>query len=482
MERFYCSKKTWLLPIFFFLIFDVGILRANNNLSQKQATPKFHTIGLSEKDVDVILAHPDIDFAYMPEEVVDAFLLIETVIPENQRTESTEELYYYLHNDYNVAPEDSIQEVLESCPPILESNKIQRKELLNRITEEFNLYNENLLNRKASISIGEEETSYGRKTKIHCELTSSPHSCHQKHCKPKCPTGPTGPQGIQGPTGPTGPTGAFTGVFLDNAFSIVDATDATKQLNFDVQGSPSTLTTIITNPSVNRSLTTPDIDGTLIVAQTGTNEVFIGGPTGPLHSSGAGIQYSTIVASRAQIRENQYGNNTGVPGISTFKSRGATFGSLAPVMVGDIIYQASAFAVPGNSLYPANSSGLISIIASAVPSLAGWIATDYELQLVPLAGIAPRQTFRITSEGIFHITESTDGMAGVATTSAGGSIAVSNANVTATSRITLTIQFGGPTPTGFVYVSARSAGTFTITSSSGQSGIVVYYQIWEPTT
>jgi hypothetical protein len=294
--------------------------------------------------------------------------------------------------------------------------------------------------------------------------------------------------GLQGPPGPQGcpgPAGSFSGIVTDTDFLIVDAADPSRHLQFLVQGSPSTTTTFITDPSVDRSLTTPDIDGTIIVEQTGTHEVFIGGPTGPLHGSNSGIQYSSTFASRAQIRENQYGNNTGVPGISTFKSRGATIGSLAPVQPGDVIYRATAVGVTDNLSIPL--SGFISIIVApnGVPIGQGWIATDYEIQLVPLAGPANgrRQIFRITSEGIFHIRETANSMAGVATTTASGSVTVPNTQITATSRITLTIQDGGTIPTGFVYVSSRIIGTsFTITSSTADIGVPVYYQIWEPTS
>lgn len=482
MERLYFSNKLLIIYILLLSFFDAGVLRADNKLIQSKVIKQFHSVGLSEKDVELITSRPDIDFAYIPENMVKAFLLLEPVIAEKQIVTSADEIYYYLHNDYNVVPEVAIKDILQKCPAIIESKKNERNaQSLNRIAQDFFLYNEDIWSRKALISISEEETAYGRHTKIDCELAGKDRC---KKCPPG-PTGPTGPQGPQGIPGPQGPTGTFSGTIADNAFTIVDATDSTKQLNFDVQGSPSTLTTIITNPTTNRSFITPDIDGTALVAQTGTNEVFIGGPTGPLHGSNSGIQYSTIVANRAQLRENQYGNNTGIPGISTFKSRGATIGSLAPVQPGDVIYRATAVGVTDNLSIPL--SGLISIVVppGGVPSGAGWIATDYELQLVPLAGPANgrRQIFRITSEGIFHVRETANSMAGVAVTGVGGSVTVLNNQITSTSRITLTIQDGGTVPTGFVYVSGRVIGTsFDITSSTLDVGVPVYYQIWEPTT
>ena len=296
--------------------------------------------------------------------------------------------------------------------------------------------------------------------------------------------GATGPAGATGDIGPTGATGTIGSTVQDNAFSILDAVDATKQLTFDVQGSTATTTTFITAPSVNRTVSTPDIDGTLLVSQTGTNEVFIGA-TGPLHGSGSGIQYSTTVANRAQIRENQYGNNTGVPGVFAFKSRGANVGDLAPVQPGDVIYRATAVGVTDNLSIPIGGLISINVPPAGVPPGAGWIATDYELQLVPLNGPANgrRQTFRITSEGILHVRETANSMAGVATTGAGGNVIVPNTQVTATLRISLTIQDGGTVPTGFAYISGRVIGTsFTIQSSTADIGVPVYYQIWEPTS
>lgn len=499
MVRLCFSKKLLLSYILLLSFFDVGVLRAENFL-YRQAISKLHPVGLSEKDVELITSHPNVDFAYIPEKTVEVFLFVEPFIAEKQINTSADELYYYLHNDYNVAPETAIKDVLQICPDILESKKNERNiQSLNRIDQEFHHYNKDFWSRKALISIVEEETSDGRHTKIACELACK--SFCKKKCT-SCPTGPQGPagpqgsagqqgpqgiqgiQGIQGTIGPQGPTGTFSGTIADNAFTIVDATDSTKQLMFDVQGSPSTLTKIITNPTTNRNFITPDIDGTALVAQTGTDIVYIGGPISSFPTSNAGIQYNSLIANRAQIRENQFGNNTGVPGVSTFKSRGLTLGSLAPVQVNDVIFRDTAVGVTDNLSIPL--SGLISIRVSSVPPASGWIGTDYELQLVSKNGPANgrRIVFKVNSEGILQVRETPNTMAGVATTGAGGTIIVNNTNISSTSRITLTIQDTGPgnPPTGFVYVSARTpSSNFTIQSSSLQPGIDVYYQIWEPT-
>jgi hypothetical protein len=300
--------------------------------------------------------------------------------------------------------------------------------------------------------------------------------------------GATGVTGSTGSTGATGATGTFSGTVVDNAFTIVDAVDASKLLLFDVQGATATATTVITNPTVNRNLITPDIDGTVIVAQTGTNLVFIGGPTTALHGSGSGIQYSTDVASRAQIRLNQYGNATGVPGISTFKSRSAVIGGLAPVQVADVIYRATAVGVTDNLSIPL--SGLISVNVASVPAGQGYIGTDYELQLVSVDGPANgrRVVYKMTSEGVTQLLETTSAGShttvptGVVTLDVTGNITVLNSKIPANARILLTVQ-PGVAPTGIVYVSAITANTsFVVTSNAGaaDSGVRVYYQIYVP--
>jgi hypothetical protein len=266
----------------------------------------------------------------------------------------------------------------------------------------------------------------------------------------------------------------------------VDGTDATKAILFDAQGAASTSTTLVAAETVNQSLTLPDITGTLLASDASTGMVFIN-QAGALHGSNSGIQYSTTFSNRAQIRMNQYGNNTGVPGISTFKSRGATIGSLAPVQPGDVLFRDTAVGVTDNLSIPLSGLISINVAPNGVPAGQGWISTDYQLQLVPLAGPANgrKEAFRVTGEGILHIKEQANAMAGVATLDAAGQAVVANTQVTATSRISLTIQDGGTVPTGFTYLASRSVGTsFTIQSSAGaaDNGVKVYYQIWEPTT
>ena len=283
--------------------------------------------------------------------------------------------------------------------------------------------------------------------------------------------------------------GGLSGTFKDTQFAIVDATDATKKLQFDVQGNPGTTTTIITNPTSNRALTTTNYDGTLLAADSAGGQVFINSDVS-LHGSNSGIQYSSTVSNRAQLRVNQYGANTGVPGLTSFKSRGLTIGSLAPVQAGDVIFRDSAIGVTDNLSIPLSAAISINVPAGGVPAGQGYIATEYELQLVSLDGPANgrRTVFKISSEGVPQLLETTSAgphttvPSGVVTLGAAGTVTVLNSKIPANARINLTVQ-PGPAPVGAVYVSAITANTsFTINSNAGaaDAGLNVYYQIYIP--
>ena len=206
------------------------------------------------------------------------------------------------------------------------------------------------------------------------------------------------------------------------------------------------------------------------------------------NGSNAGLQYSSLTANRAQLRNNQYGANNAGAGVTTFKSRGTVIGApLAAgdgVLVGDIIQGFTAIAVTG--------SGLLIPIAytqrvTAVDVTAGNVACDWEISLCPIGGITNsiRKVFAVTSEGIQKVRESANSMAGLAVLDAAGQLVIANTNVKATTRFMLTVQDGGAAPTGNVYQSARTINTdFTIKSSAGaaDAGVQVYYQLYEQLT
>ncbi len=233
----------------------------------------------------------------------------------------------------------------------------------------------------------------------------------------------------------------------------------------------------------------------LFVVDRGTRFTQVGDPTNPIsklfvnqnvtdHGSSADVQVSSLVANAPQLRCNQYGNNAGIPGLSTIKSRGAAIGTLQAVLPGDVLLRLTAVGVPNdNTSIPL--AGLISILVPAGGVGPNYVATDFEVQLVPLAGPinGRKQAFLVDSEGVLHVKESPNTMAGLAITGAGGTVVVSNTRVTATTKFTLTIQDGGAAPTNGVYVSARVVGTsFTIQMINADVGVQIYYQLWEPTT
>lgn len=101
-----------------------------------------------------------------------------------------------------------------------------------------------------------------------------------------------------------------------------------------------------------------------------------------------------------------------------------------------------------------------------------------EFSRVDVFAIRPL-TVEITTAGVqLKSKEGTNSLSGVATL-VGGTVTVSNANITASSRIFLTGQNSSGTP-GDLYVSARSNGvSFTITSTSGTDTRQVAYFIVE---
>jgi hypothetical protein len=216
-----------------------------------------------------------------------------------------------------------------------------------------------------------------------------------------------------------------------------------------------------------------------------TLQVFINQGGAAVLGSNAGLQFSSTTANRGACRMNQFGANAGVPGITGFKSRGATVGALASCVVGDVLFRATAIGIPtDNASFPL--AGWLGIQVPPAGVGANYLATEFEVRLTPLAGPinGHKQTFLVGSDGKLHGREAANTFAGLATLGAAGTVVVANTQVTATTKFQLTTQDAGPAPTGVVYQSARVAATsFTIASSAGaaDAGVVVYYQLWEPT-
>lgn len=277
-------------------------------------------------------------------------------------------------------------------------------------------------------------------------------------------------------------------ILYDNTTAILSTSDPSRSLEFSIGGSTSTQTILQTSQTVNRTITLPDFDGTLLIQQTGTGFIFMG-QTAQDHGSNAGIQQSSLVANRAQLRLNQYGANTAGAGTTRFKSRSTTIGASQAVQVGDVLSRDTTIAVAGdNSTIPLAAT--ISINAAAVAS--NYVATEYEVALLDADGIVNgrRPVFKINSHGWPQLLESgstnpqpapktppTD----VVVLGAGGTLVVANHNIPANARILLTVQ-PGQAPVGVIYVSAVTAGTsFTISSTSASdAGVSVYYMLFVP--
>ncbi len=224
-----------------------------------------------------------------------------------------------------------------------------------------------------------------------------------------------------------------------------------------------------------------------------TGAVVLGNATNPVaqlfinqagnFNSNAGIQHSSLVANRASYRGNQFGANAGIPGITGFKSRGLTVGTLAAVIAGDVLFRATAIGVTGDNLN-IPLAGTISINAALVAT--NYVATDFEVALVPLAGPinGRKEAFRVDSEGVLYVKEQANSMAGVAVLGAAGTVVIPNTRVKATTKFQVTAQDGGALLTGALQQSARTVGVdFTIrsTAGAGDAGVQVYYQLYEPT-
>lgn len=280
------------------------------------------------------------------------------------------------------------------------------------------------------------------------------------------------------------------GTFIDANTHIASIADSGIRLNFLVGGTLGTAVTMGTAQTVNRNFILPDISGTALVSETGTVMVYIGATT-TLHGSSSGVQMNSTVANRAQYRGNQYGNATGIPGFSAFKSRSAVIGGLAPVQPGDVVFRVTASGVTDNLSIPL--CGMISINVVSVPAGQGYIGTEFELQLVSNTSSLPNGrhvVFKIDNRGHPMLLEPTSAHPDtfpasvpsglVALNGATGTIVVPNAFIQANSRVLLTIQ-PGPAPLGTIWVSNITAGvSFTIASTNAIDACNVYYQIWNP--
>jgi hypothetical protein len=235
------------------------------------------------------------------------------------------------------------------------------------------------------------------------------------------------------------------------------------------------------------------IDGTpepLVPPPFGTFGMVLIGQNVKDHGSNAGIQYTTTVPNRAQLRTNQYGPVTAGPGMTGFKSRGPIGGPDVAVIDLDLLWRATAIGVAPNLGIPLAGTISIQVPTGGAVGANAWCATEFEVALVALLGgsNARRSVFKVMSEGQLALRETTvapaigSPSAGVAVLGAAGAVTVANANVAAGTRIVLAPQDGVPNVSGVVRPISRVVGTsFTIESTAlaVDAGASIYWQLWE---
>lgn len=199
---------------------------------------------------------------------------------------------------------------------------------------------------------------------------------------------------------------ARVGQFLDSGTTIQNTVDPTKTLQFDLSTQLSGAgLTIAPQMWSNKTLYIPNnltsSSGNFII-QDADGRVYIGTNTA-IGGSNSGIQYSNLIANRAQLRMNAFGNHAGVSGMTCAKSRGTTIGDNQSLQVGDpecrITVQGAA-ATAGS--LPINAD--MTFQANSIQSLT--VATDWNVRLMNKSGSLGTR-FYLTSEGALGLNEGT---------------------------------------------------------------------------
>lgn len=245
-------------------------------------------------------------------------------------------------------------------------------------------------------------------------------------------------------------------VGLDSTFLVSNLADATKTIGFNLNNLTSGATVTIV-PTFNQSetLLIPVIassSGTIIV-QDGTSGIILIGTTTKLNGSNAGIQYSTLVANRAQLRVNAYGNHNGVAGVTFSKSRGGAIGDdTVPVIVGDPVGRITIAATAATSGSHPNIADM-----TWMPSQvnATTIGTDLQWRLMNNAGTLAQKMY-LTSEGALTVLQGV----GASSFTASGAVTTGGSNLNAGDG--LSVNGSSATVDGLIH-----AGWEHITNSCG---------------
>lgn len=119
-------------------------------------------------------------------------------------------------------------------------------------------------------------------------------------------------------------SGAATSA-IDNVFVINDATDATKQINFDANGTTGTKTTIATSPTASRTITLPDATDTLVGKATSdvlTNKTVVVANNTITTAASGNLLATELNAALSELQSDidTRGINVDVLGVNDFES------------------------------------------------------------------------------------------------------------------------------------------------------------------
>lgn len=276
--------------------------------------------------------------------------------------------------------------------------------------------------------------------------------------------------------------GVFTGTVTTPGLIVTDSQDLTKKYTWELSGQSTGVTTTI-SPLFTASKTLyfqPIIDSTgNVIVQNGSSGLVLIGANTQLNGSNAGIQYSTLVSNRAQLRVNAYGNHAGVAGVTFSKSRGTTIGADdLPVIVGDPV---GRITIAATASTPGSHPNVADLTWSPSQVNATTMGMDLNFRQMNNAGTLATKMY-LTSEGKLYVGP------GISTspattieaegnlswgTSPTKSTGATNGSLTLAAGATMTVQapgnFVGPASgiTNFmVYGSSMSADTVAINSLS----------------
>lgn len=211
-------------------------------------------------------------------------------------------------------------------------------------------------------------------------------------------TSPTEKLHVTGNLKVTG-TAAIGSTTTTNGLVIQDNSDNTKKFTWDLTTAyPNTTLTLASQQFASKTLYFPQIiDSTgVVITQNGSSGLVIIGTNTALNGSNSGIQYSTLVTNRAQLRVNAYGNNAGVAGVTFSKSRGATIGADdVPVIVGDPV---GRITIAATASTPGSHPNVADLTWSPSQVNATTMGMDLNFRQMNKAGTLATKMF-LTSEG-----------------------------------------------------------------------------------